>query len=159
MASIDKKVIKGGVPKPCGQKKCKETINTPFESTPLTCYKCTSDVQYCSAMCMRRDWHSTHQFVCLNNVDSPTPYRDKTNRTPGGPKPTKKKHKALTALELKHLENETPFLKIGKLLTTENIRDEKVLAGIQLTDLKFDAQPIGKGSYGVVYLATHNSGI
>lgn len=110
-------------------------------------------------MCMRRDWHSTHQFVCLNNVNTPTPYGDKINKTPGGPKPTKNKQKALTALELKHLENETPFLKIGKLLTAEGVRDEKVLAGIQLTDLKFDARPIGKGSYGAVYLATHKSGI
>lgn len=82
-------------------------------------------------MCMRRDWHSTHQFICLNNVATPTPYGDKTPKTPGGlVKTPKKKLKTLTALELKHLENETPFLKIGKLLTAEGVRDEKVLAGI-----------------------------
>ena len=44
MASINNKVIRGVVAKPCGYNKCKETINTQFESTPLTCYKCTSDV-------------------------------------------------------------------------------------------------------------------
>lgn len=66
----------------------------------------------------------------MDNVRTPTPYGEKTNKTPGGPTPKKKKPKTLTALELKHLENETPFLKIGKLLSSDGVRDEKVLAGI-----------------------------
>ena len=44
-------------------------------------------------------------------------------------------------------------------MPAEATRDEKVLANIQLTDLNFDHRPLGKGSYGAVYLATHKSGI
>jgi hypothetical protein len=57
------------------------------------------------------------------------------------------------------LENDTPFLKIGKLVSAETARDETCLAGIQLNELTFESRPLGKGSYGEVQLAKHVSGV
>ena len=69
---------------------------------------------------MRKDWVVSHQYVCQNNAGKQTP-------TPGG---KKNKNLKLSALEVKHLENQTPFLKIGKIMPADATRDEKALANI-----------------------------
>ena len=56
-------------------------------------------------------------------------------------------------------EKETPFLKNGSLEIAENVAYEKALVNIKLQDLKIHSTSIGKGSYGQVFLATHESGI
>lgn len=58
--------------------------------------------------------------------------------------------------EVRRIERTTPFIKSGELLDAESIQEEKLLADMTLKDLKFDsAKSIGKGSYGIVQLATH----
>jgi len=52
--------------------------------------------------------------------------------------------------EVTFIHKSTPFIKQGQLLTADAVRDEAILAKINLDELDFEAKSIGKGSYGTV---------
>lgn len=51
----------------CGNPKCKNVIRLIAKKEMFTCLKCSDDLQYCSDICMRKEWFVTHQFECKNN--------------------------------------------------------------------------------------------
>ena len=90
---------------------------------------------YCSQICKENDWFEIHAFECRGS---------------------------LTQEEIRYLEEKNIFIKRGYLRVAQNVTpgeadfdDHEALARCKLTDLKFDTKPIGEGSFGQVFLATH----
>ena len=131
----------------CDNLKC-NLNKVPIKGTVIVCEYCCNAKKaatYCSDRCMRLDWQARHQFDCEGYHIRQTEVNDNL----------------LQQAEVKNIEKTTPFIKQGVLLSAESVREEQMLASIQLSDLTFeDAKQIGKGSYGTVQLAIHRkSGI
>lgn len=54
--------------------------------------------------------------------------------------------------------NESPFLKVGRIISADEEEELEKLANLTLKDLKF-VRSLGIGKFGTVYLANHRTGI
>ena len=87
---------------------------------------------YCSDICRQKDWQVRHQFDC----------------------PGKKNMIVVDEEEVKHIEKTNLFLRKASKQSQEEREKEEILSKVKLNELKFE-KVVGKGSYGVVQLATH----
>ena len=121
--------------------------NTMFVSCPF-CQKGVDDVVngkipfkgqlpdplyiYCSDICRQKDWQIRHQFDCTG----------------------KRNMVRVTEDEVKRIEKNNLFLRKATKTSQQEREREETLSKIKLDELNFERE-IGKGSYGVVQLATH----
>ena len=97
------------------------------------CPKCFNrELWYCSDACRKAHWTATHAAQCKGkSVNSLEGHSIQISQE-----------------EARKIEQTSPFLKKGLLLTADQIKEEKMFASIKLSDLKIEKESIGRGAYG-----------